>query len=268
MNAPFLEPAHSPFGGSVAARILGCRASVSLVQKVPTYLRRPSIYAARGTAMHAAMALLVGDNPPAIDDLAGRTFGDYTLTSDDVENALRPAYAYVDELLSSPDAEYYSERSVTFPTVADAFGTTDLLVRIGSTVHVVDYKFGALPVPVLYPDGDDDVINAQPLFYATAARDSLPEFFAGVENIILTIVQPQSIELDAQTVSSVTVTHAELDAFRAVFQAACEEARGPDPHLQRGDHCRFCPAKPICPEYSKPLLDLAQFVVPTPSTPD
>jgi hypothetical protein len=32
MNAPF-EPAHSPFGGSVAARILGCPASVGLVAK-------------------------------------------------------------------------------------------------------------------------------------------------------------------------------------------------------------------------------------------
>ena len=58
MNAP-LEPAHSPFGGSVAARVLRCPASVGLVQKVPDYLRRSSAYAERGTALHAAMALLL-----------------------------------------------------------------------------------------------------------------------------------------------------------------------------------------------------------------
>ena len=50
-------------------------------------------------------------------------------------------------------------------------------------------------------------INAQLLFYAAAARHSLPEFFAGVDDIVLTIVQPQSIEEDAEMVSSVTVTH-------------------------------------------------------------
>ena len=72
-------------------------------------------------------------------------------------------------------------------------------------------------VLALYPDGDEDVINAQLLFYAAAARHSLPEFFAGVENIVLTILQPQSIEPDAEMVSSVEVTHAELDEFIAVY---------------------------------------------------
>src|SRR5262249_55077631 len=28
--------------------------------------------------------------------------------------------------------------------------------------------------------------------------------------------------------------------------------------------CRFCPARPICPMHTGPLLDLARFVVPTP----
>ena len=31
-----------------------------------------------------------------------------------------------------------------------------------------------------------------------------------------------------------------------------------------GAHCRFCPARPICPAHTKPLLDLAQFAAPTP----
>ena len=97
---------------------------------------------------------------------------------DDVENALRPAYAYVDALLDTPGAEYYLEQRVDFPTIPGAFGTADLLVRIGATVHVIDFKFGAgVRVLALYPDGDEDVINAQLLFYAAAARHSLPEIF-------------------------------------------------------------------------------------------
>ena len=90
---------------------------------------------------------------------------------------------------------------------------------------MVDFKFGAgVRVLALYPDGDEDVINGQFHFYGAAARHSLPDFFAGVENIVLTIVQPVSIEPDAETMSSATVTHAELDEFIAIYRAACEEA--------------------------------------------
>ena len=259
-----IAPAHSPFGGSVAARILRCPAAVRLVEKVPAHLRKVSAYAERGTALHTAMALLI-DNACSLDGLVGESISGYTITRDDVENALRPAYAYVESLLDAPGAEFYLERHLTFPIIAGAFGTVDLLVRIGSTVHVVDLKFGAgVPVRTLYPDGDEDVLNAQLMFYAAAGRHSLPEFFADVENIILTIVQPMSIEPDAPRTSSVEVKHGELDEFVVVYRGACTEALSDAPRLERGDWCRFCPARPICPAHTGPLLDLVQFAMPTP----
>jgi hypothetical protein len=243
--------AHSKFGGSVAARVLRCPASVRLVEQVPAHLRKASSYAARGTALHAAMALLLGDDPPSLESLVGKTHNGYAITSDDVETALRPAYAYAAALIDTPGAEYYLEHRVRFPSIDGAFGTSDLIVRIGNTIYVVDFKFGVgVRVLALYPDGDEDVINAQPMFYAAAARYSLCEFFAGVENIFLTILQPVSIEPDAEMVSSVTITHAELDEFIAIYRAACEEALAPAPRLTRGDHCRFCAARPICPAHS------------------
>jgi uncharacterized protein DUF2800 len=119
---------HSPFGGSVAARVLRCPASVGLVEKVPAYLRKVSAYAERGTALHTAMALLI-DNARSLEGLVGEIISGYTITREDVENALRPAYAYVDALLDAPGAEFYLERRVTFPTIPGAFGTVDLLVR-------------------------------------------------------------------------------------------------------------------------------------------
>jgi hypothetical protein len=253
MNAP-LEPAHSPFGGSVATRVLRCPASVGLAAKIPAHLRRSSSYADRGTALHAAMAILLDEVPPRFDLI------DEMIPRDDIENALRPVYDYVEQLLSAPEATYYAERRVTFPTIDGAFGTVDLLVRIGNTINIVDYKFGSgVPVRALTADGNEDIINSQLLYYAAGARYSLPEFFKGVENVTLTIVQPQSIDPDAEMVSSVTVTHAELDEFIAVYRAACEEALSPAPRLAKGDWCRFCPARPICPAHTGPLLDLAQF---------
>src|SRR5215472_6126833 len=261
MNAP-LAPPHSSFGGSVAARVLHCPASVGLVAKVPAHLRRLSTYAERGTACHAALVQLI-DESEDLKSLIGKTFGGYTIARDDIELALRPVYTYVDALLNEPDAEFYLEQRVTFPTIAGAFGTVDLLVRIGPTIHVIDFKFGAgVRVPVLYPDGNEDVLNAQLMFYVVAARHSLPKFFAGVETINLTILQPQSIEPDAEMVSTTTVTHAELDEFSAVYPAACEDALSNTPHLERGAWCRFCPAKPICPAHTGPLLDLAEFTAP------
>jgi hypothetical protein len=259
---------HSRFGGSVATRVLRCPASVRLVEKVPAHLRKSSIYADRGTALHAAMALLI-ELECSFDDLVGAVFGNYAVTPDDIENSLRPALAYVEALLDQPGAEYFLEQRVAFPTIEGAFGTCDLVVRVGNIIHVVDFKFGSgVRVLALYSEGDEDVINAQLLFYAAAARHSHPKFFAGVENIVLTILQPRSIDLDAEMVPSVEVTHAELDEFIALYGAACAEALTPAARLQRGDHCRFCPARPICPAHTGPLLDLTQLTAPAPATGD
>jgi hypothetical protein len=263
-----IEPAHSRFGGSTAQRVLRCPASVGLVAKVPAHLRKSSAYAERGSACHAAMARLI-ETECSFGNLVGMTLNGYTFTSDDVENALKPAYSFVDALLNTPGAKYYLEQRVKFPTVSSAFGTADLIVRTGGTIHLIDFKFGAgVRVLALCPDGDEDIVNAQLLFYAAAARHSFPEFFAGVETIVLTILQPMSIELDAEMVSTVTVTHAELDAFTTIYRAACEQALSGAPRLERGAHCRFCPARPICPAHTGPLFDLAQFAVPTSVTGD
>jgi Protein of unknown function (DUF2800) len=258
------EPAHSPFGGSVAARILRCPASVNLTKRVPAPLRRVSAYAERGTALHRCMALLI-ERERTLEALVGETIEGYRITADDAENALRPALACAEALLDEPGAEYYLEQRVVFPTIPGAFGTVDLIVRIGTVLHVVDFKFGVgVRVLALYPDGDEDVINAQLAFYATAARHSLPKFFAGVDEIKLTILQPVSIEPDAEMVSFVAVAPEELDTFVPAYRTACKEALSPTPRLERGDWCRFCSARPICPAHSCALLDFSQFAVPTP----
>ena len=138
MNAPL----HSEFGGSIAARVLRCPASVGLAAKTPAQLRRDTIYAQRGAALHVAMALLI-EGERALDSLAGETIGEYAITRDDVENALRPALAHVDALLNQPGAEYYLEQRVAFPTLENVFGTADLIVKVAGVANVVDHKFGS-----------------------------------------------------------------------------------------------------------------------------
>src|SRR3954464_15834322 len=111
MNAP-VAPLHSPFGGSVAGRVLACPASVRLIERVPDCLRRISAYALRGTALHTTMAHLI-ERECTLDSLINKTIGDYTITDDDVEISLRPVLGYVDGLLDQDDAQYYLERRVT-----------------------------------------------------------------------------------------------------------------------------------------------------------
>ena len=267
MNAP-LEPAHSPFGGSVAARVLRCPASVGLIEKVPAHLRKSSAYAERGTALHAAMALLIERECVRSTTSSARrstTTRSRSTTSRTRCGRLSPTWR---RCSTRPAPNSTSNSASSFrPSPAPSAPPTCSSAS-AALIHVIDFKFGTgVRVLALYPDGDEDVINAQLLFYAAAARHSLPEFFAGVDDIVLTILQPLSIEPDAEMVSSVTVTHAELDEFIAVYRAACEEALSPAPRLERGAHCRFCPARPICPAHTGPLLDLAQFVVPTPAAP-
>jgi hypothetical protein len=149
VNAPF-QPAHSPFGGSVAERIIRCPRSVTLVERVPTHLRKTSVYADRGSACHLAVTRLLDGESFA--DVIGTTFNGYVLNSDDVELSVRPVFTYLDALLDTPGAEYYVEYRVTFPGITGAFGTVDLIVRIGDTVYVIDYKFGSgVRVLALYP---------------------------------------------------------------------------------------------------------------------
>jgi hypothetical protein len=268
--ANFSNPStHSRFGGSSASRVLRCPASVGLVQQVPAYLRKVSAHAERGVALHEALASLIDESEHSVERVVGKTFNAYTVTRDDAKIALAPALAYANSLLDAPGAEFFLEARLAFPTITGAFGTADLIIRIRNTAHILDFKFGAgVRVLALSPAEDDptaDVLNSQLMFYACSARYSRPEFFAGVEDIVLTIVQPTSIDVDAEMVSSVTVTNTELDAFIVAYRAACEEALSDTPRLERGSWCRFCAARACCPAHTRPLLDLAQFVVPTAS---
>jgi hypothetical protein len=144
MNAP-LAPAHSPFGGSVAARVLRCPASVGLVEKVPPYLRKSSAYVDRGTALHTAMTLLI-DEKETLESLAGKVIGNYAVTADDVDDALRPVFTYIAELLDTLGAEYYLEYRVAFGPFRYAGDTS-------TSAIVLAYAVGDAPAVTWHADG-------------------------------------------------------------------------------------------------------------------
>jgi len=115
--------------------------------------------------------------------------------------------------------------------------------RIDNKLVVLDWKFGQ-GVPVEVEE------NAQLLYYAAAMlrTPSMRELCEGVEVIELVIVQPPSVKRWETTVQYVK-------AWEKQLKQAVKEAYEPEPRIEQGDHCRYCPAKTNtknqCPKFAK-----------------
>jgi len=85
--------------------------------------------------------------------------------------------------------------------------------------------------------------NPQLMFYAAAAMrtEEAQWVFDGATEIELIIVQPPSIK-------RWTTTPERIKQFERELVAAVKESARPDAKLMTGDHCRWCAAKPICPQ--------------------
>ena len=116
------------------------------------------------------------------------------------------------------------------------FGSTDLVGRIDNRAVVLDWKFGDGVVV-------DAVENAQLMFYAAAAMrtEELHWAFDGVDEIECVIVQPPAIRRWVTTVGR-------IKQFEQELVSAVKTALRDDAPLAQGDHCRWCAAKPICPQ--------------------
>ena len=226
--------AHSRIvGGSSAKRVIACPGSVALVDTMPP--QPSSSYADEGTLLHDIIAqVLETDAPPA--QFLGRKYENVEFTEDLLERKLIPALKALDDIDPDKTMEFAVESSVSFGDfLPGVFGSADLLGRIGNRVIVLDWKFG---------DGVTVEVenNAQHLFYTAAAMRTpgLEWLFKGVTEVELVIVQPPYVRRWMTTPDRVAQFETEL--LRAV-----KLSRQPDAPMAHGDHCRWCPAKPICP---------------------
>lgn len=212
-------------GGSTAKRVMNCPGSVKLAQSVPP--RPTSKYAEEGSLLHDAIHKILSH---------GASVDDFGLGDDLIERKLRPALDALNEIDPNSQMEFQTEISVSFGGyLAGVFGSCDLIGRIGNRAVVLDWKFG---------DGVavDAVENHQLLFYAAAAMrtDEARWAFEGVTEIECIIVQPPYVK-------RWTTTPGRVKAFeRELYDAVTTALRGNAP-VKIGDHCKWCPAKPICP---------------------
>jgi len=235
---------HFKFGGSTAARTMGCPAWIRLADEVPLVLEGTSNPAAdTGTMLHNCMEEIYGDETPTPDDLLveGREYKGQHLTQELVNEKLYPAIDAVESLLDKldiPDGGYILEPLVKIDS--DIGGSIDFMAisKDKKTVLVLDYKFGHVNVDVEN--------NKQLQFYALAAATdpATCDWFDECERIVLAIVQPNDDGDDLQTCE---ITMDDLDQFEADYLDAVTAADEPDALPAGGSWCRYCPAEATCP---------------------
>jgi hypothetical protein len=254
-------------GGSTAGRLIECPGSYQALLALPPSADTPSEYAAEGTAMHAVMDRLMRNRQVGAVDQAnprhwlGAEFVDRKLTQDHIDTMIHPALEALHQL---EENEGYGgnfrvlgvEDRVQFPGIPSAFGTCDLI--LGNDTHVlwVDWKFGAgVGVQASYPDGENEKLNPQMMFYLTAGKHSLKNLYKGKRQLVISIIQPRG----DVPLSHAIVTPRDIKWFTEDLQDAVATALDRDPPRHRGDHCRFAGCKVNCPLWTGPLLQLADM---------
>ena len=219
-------------GGSTAKRVISCPGSVALVRKMPP--QPSSVHADRGTMLHDAISRILLDQGVAI----GRfLYKDQLLTQELYDEKIAVALDALDQVDPHGDLVYEVETRVGFgDLLPGVFGSTDLVGRINNRAVVLDWKFG----DGVIVDAEE---NAQLMFYAAAAMrtEALKWAFDGATEIECVIVQPPVTRRWVTTPERIATFEREL--VRAVKIASQEDAP-----LSQGEHCRWCAAKPICPQ--------------------
>ena len=221
-------------GGSTASRVINCPGSVALVQKMPP--KSSSKYADQGTLLHDAISLILEGKETA-QSVIGMTYEGQVLTQELFDDKIAVALAALDEIDPDKQMEFMPETKVSFgDMLPGVFGSADLLGRLRDRAIVLDWKFG---------DGVavDAKENEQGMFYAAAAMHTLGcgWIFDGAKEIEIIIVQPPAIKRWLTTFDR-------IKEFERTLVSSVKRSTDADAPIIAGKHCRWCAAKPVCPQ--------------------
>lgn len=230
------ERAHSPWGASSAYRWMVCPASIKLSEGIEN---ESSKFAAEGTCAHelAERALIEGRR---CEEYIGEIVEGHTIDSEMADYV----QLYVDYVNSAGDGDFKDtiiEERFDLSSVAEGlFGTNDACIsEFMGTLEIIDLKYGK--GIEISPEE-----NKQLLYYALGASKG-----GEYSNIKLTIVQPR-VE---NPIKSWTCSPSRLEQFENELIYAVEATKSPSPRMYSGEHCKFCPAKAICPQLKREIQD-------------
>ena len=227
-------PEHSPLGASSAERWMSCPGSVTLISALkasPDYVEDDPDYRRDGTQAHALAAHCLEADIDAWQ-------ADETQFPELTAEMMGAVQEYLDFVRSLPGKREVEVR-VHLPDFHPSFfGTLDCVVVGPGSLHIIDYKHGVGVVV----DAED---NPQLKYYARGRFDPWLKDDAPVK---LTIVQPRAFHPDG-TIRTWETTVGEIRRWAEEELRPAMEATADFEYLEMGQHCRFCPAKMVCPAF-------------------
>lgn len=241
---------HSPLGASGAERWMNCPGSVALIAKVRALLDSMGIpeaddedYKIEGTAQHEAGEHCLRNHLDTWE-IVGQSFKGVEITTE-LADAVQMYLDYVRPFMAD-DWHAFVEFPISSPVHALFYGSLDFgAVWMGNVgpIKVVDYKGGA----GIAVEADD---NPQLKYYAFGIVDGLERQHAMIFDpdtpVDIAIVQPRAFHVDGP-IREWSTTVGELKAWVHDVLVPAMNATEVDHTLDAGPHCRFCPAKLICP---------------------
>lgn len=215
---------------SNAAKHMACHASANLELAIPGWT--PSLVedtkaSSKGTSIHKILEDAGAYTPKEMEGIARAMF-------------------YVAELRQKRRFTQLLEASGTgWWLKSEPKTRADVVLYVADEIHVVDYKFGKIPVDVL----DNDQLKYYGLAFAPLAPKA--------KGVTVHIVQPF-----ANNLNSVWLSAQELETFRLASIAAEVAIDAGDVTFGPSENCKFCPAnphgrgvkgKPYCPAMMKML---------------
>lgn len=244
------ERAHAKLSASGASRWATCPGSVQMEEGIPD---KESVYAQEGTLAHEMSELKLKHY------LDPKGFGKRKLNAaikklkeNELYQAEMDSYTdtYVDfikeKALSFSSNPYIEiEKRVDFSRWVDGgFGTCDCILIHGSTLSIIDLKYGK-GVPVSSEQ------NEQLILYALGAYDAFNLIY-NLDKIELNIVQPR-----INNFSTWEISLTELLLWGDYFKVQAEKALGGNGELvPSAKACKFCKARDICTARAENNLSL------------
>lgn len=247
---------HARLSASGAERWGNCPGAILLSTGIPSY---DSEYSLEGTAGHLLNDRCLGDGTDPQDyigeiitlqaNLSGKLEPYEVEVTDDLAVAAQECVDYVRGISGVRLTELRVHYSHLLGLSEDeGFGTTDVLVLNGTTLHIIDFKFGRGYV------GAES--NKQLTLYAAGAVDALEAIGEEVTEIVLHIVQPRVSKVP----ETFPMTRGDLSFAVGQLAIAAQKVIEadfnflPDNPLWQAKYlnpgpvqCQWCPAAAACP---------------------
>ncbi|BAE51524.1 DUF2800 domain-containing protein [Paramagnetospirillum magneticum] len=252
MNAPLVpidKSGHVEHGFSSYSRYAACPGSIRECRKAPP--ERPSPYAEEGTDAHECGEIGLRQGIDAIELIDRKVGG--SIVDEDMAAAVQVYLDFCRSQIEDGDIVF-----VELPVdLAPLNPPVPLRSRLDfaryrpstQSLLVTDYKHGQLVVEV---HG-----NGQLRGYALGACVELDKLGHVVSEVQIAIVQPRAYHEDGpirfEVISAFELFEWSVDLFDVINRTL-----EPDAPLVAGEHCRFCRAKPVCPEMERMALATAE----------